>query len=160
MKKGKRLAAWVTAVLIFAAACGGCAAEQAAKTAETVEPETDQPFLSEITEDDPATAYVLVRLQAGIGLLPLPPEGEYTKTIRQEMPDGTEAINVLHITADGVWMEEANCEGQDCVMQGEVTLENREERILWNMIICLPHELTLELITREEAIELLKTLAP
>ena len=89
------------------------------------------------------------------GLLPLPPEGEYTKTIRQEMTDGSEYVNVIHVTPTGFWMEESNCEGQDCVGEGEVTLENRQERILGNMVICLPHQLMLSLITRGEAEALL-----
>ena len=71
------------------------------------------------------------------------------------VPDGTEAVNVLHLKPDGFWMEDANCEGQDCVNMGEVTLENREERVLWNMVICLPHQLSLELITRDEALALI-----
>lgn len=121
----------------------------------TAEPAKEQPFLVQITDDDPSIAYVLVRMPDPIGLLPLPLEGEYTRTIRQTAPDGTEAINVLHLTPDGFRMEEANCEGHDCVKQGEVTLENREERILWNMIICLPHQLSLELITREEALQMI-----
>ena len=37
------------------------------------------------------------------------------------------------------------------MQQGEVTLENRETRILFNMVICLPHNIRLELVTREEA---------
>lgn len=114
--------------------------------------ETEQPFLLQITEDDPSIAYVLVRMQNSAGLLPLPTEGEYTRTIRQTGADGSETINVLHLTPNGFRMEESNCEGQDCVNMGEVTLENREERVLWNMIICLPHQLSLELITREEAL--------
>lgn len=116
----------------------------------------EQPFLVQITDSDPSIAYVLVRMPDPIGLLPLPTEGEYTRMISQTMADGSEAINVLHLTPNGFRMEDANCEGHDCVMQGEVTLENREERILWNMIICLPHQLSLELITREEAISLLR----
>ena len=116
----------------------------------------EQPFLVQITEDDPAIAYVLVRMPNPVGLLPLPQEGEYTKPLRQVMADGSESVNVLHITTNGFWMEDANCEGQDCVKQGMVTLENREERILWNMIICLPHQLSAELITREEAEAMLK----
>jgi hypothetical protein len=111
----------------------------------------DQPYLVQITKDDPSIGYVLVQLQNTAGLLPLPQEGEYTKTIRQEMPDGSEMVNVLHITPNGFWMEESNCEGQDCIGEGEVTLENRQERILGNMVICLPHTLMVYLITREEA---------
>ncbi len=138
------------------------AAEDKEKTAEeetkaSAEDEAkEQPFLVQITEDDPSIGYVLVRMPNPIGLLPLPQEGEYKKTIRVAMPDGSEYVNVLHITTNGFWMEHANCEGQDCMKQGEVTLENREERILWNMIICLPHQLSAELITREEAEQMLK----
>ena len=130
------------------------AAEENADKKETEAKE--QPFLVQITEDDPSIAYVLVRMPNPVGLLPLPLEGEYTKTIRQVMADGSESVNVLHITTNGFWMEDANCEGHDCVKQGMVTLENREERILWNMIICLPHQLSAELITREEAEAMLK----
>ena len=129
--------------------------QKEAVTEETQKPSEDasreQPFLIQITEDDPAIAYVLVRMPNPIGLLPLPQEGEYSKTIRQILPDGTEFVNILHLTPNGFIMEEANCEGHDCVKQGEVTLENREERVLMNMIICLPHQLSAELITREEA---------
>ena len=109
-----------------------------------------------MTQDDPSIAYALVRMPKSSGLLPLPTEGEYTRTIRQEMDDGTEAVNVLHLTTNGIWMEDANCEGHDCINEGAVTLENREERVLWNMIICLPHQLSVELITREEAEQMLR----
>ncbi len=130
------------------------AAEAPAAATETQGPQ-EQPFLVQITDDDLSIAYVLVRMQNAIGLLPLPVEGEYTRTIRQTAADGSEAINVLHLTSEGVWMEDSNCEGHDCMLEGEVTLENREERVLWNMIICLPHQLSLELITREEAIQMI-----
>lgn len=147
-------------ILVFLAALvlllSGCfAAAETAGPAETASPEDGHPFLWEITEDDPAVAYVLVTLPYSAGLLPLPLEGEYTKTIRQVLPDGSEYINVLHMTPEGFWMEEANCEGHDCIGEGEVTLSNREERILWNMVICLPHRLSAELITRAEAEQLL-----
>lgn len=147
-------------ILVFLAALVlllfGCfAAAETAVPAETASPEDGHPFLWEITEDDPAVAYVLVTLPYSAGLLPLPLEGEYTKTIRQVLPDGSEYINVLHLTPEGFWMEEANCEGHDCIGEGEVTLSNREERILWNMVICLPHRLSAELITRAEAEQLL-----
>ena len=134
------------ALLAFMLITAGCATS-GAETAE----ETEQPYLVQITEDDPSIGYVLVQLQYSAGLLPLPQEGEYTKTIRQEMTDGSEFVNVIHVTPTGFWMEESNCEGHDCIGEGEVTLENRQERILGNMVICLPHQLLLSLITREEA---------
>ena len=135
-----------------AAAEEPAAGEKAEKTAEE---KAEQPFLVQITDDDPAIAYVLVRMQNFTGLLPLPAEGEYTRTIRQSQDDGTEAYNTLHLTANGFWMEDANCPGHDCINEGEVTLENRETRVLWNMVICLPHQLSAELITRQEAEQLL-----
>ena len=52
-------------------------------------------------------------------------------------------------------MESSNCENQNCIGQGEVTLENRETRVLFNMVICLPHGISLELLTKEEAYALL-----
>ena len=124
---------------------------------ETAEAEaTEQPFLVQITDDDPSIAYVLIRMPNPIGLLPLPLEGEYSRPIRTKLADGSEYVNVLHLTPDGFRMEDANCEGHDCVNQGEVTLKNREDRILFNMIICLPHQLSAELITREEAEQMLR----
>ena len=149
----------VLAVFLITRNAGNSETAQAASPAEAEtdeeSPDREQPFLVQITDDDPAVAYVLVRMPETIGLLPLPTEGEYTRTIRQTMPDGTEAFNTLHLTPDGFRMENANCEGHDCIKEGEVTLENREERVLWNMVICLPHQLSLELITREEALDLL-----
>ena len=41
--------------------------------------------------------------------------------------------------------------------QGEVSLSNREERLLGNMIICLPNQVTLQLYSRDELIDWLTT---
>lgn len=135
------------------------AEKPADKATETAPDEQvkDQPFLIQITDSDPSIAYVLVRMPNPVGLLPLPLEGEYTKTIRRTMDDGSEYINVLHLTSEGFWMEDSNCEGHDCINEGIVTLSNREQRILWNMVICLPHQLSAELITREEALQLISS---
>lgn len=154
----KKITALMLALLLAGGLLNTAAAETETNTAEKQADETaeEQPFLVQITKDDPSVAYVLVRLPDSSGLLPLPTEGEYTKTIRQTMPDGTEAVNTLHLTPEGFWMEEANCKGQDCVEEGMVTLENREVRVLWNMVICLPHQLAAELLTREEAIRMLE----
>ena len=143
-------------LILFLSVPGFIAAEQSAPE-EPASIERDQPFLLQVADDDPSVAYVLVRMQYSAGLLPLPLEGEYTRTVRQVMEDGTEAINVLHLTPEGFWMEDANCKNHDCVGEGMVTLENREERVLWNMVVCLPHQLVAELITREEAIALLSS---
>ena len=52
--------------------------------------------------------------------------------------------NNLVLTGESVYMESANCEGQDCVHMEEVTRENMETRVMFGMIICLPHRLSVE----------------
>jgi hypothetical protein len=99
---------------------------------------------------------VLVATATQSGWLPLPEAGEASYPIHQLLPDGTEAVNTIHLTPEGVYMEDSTCEGHDCVQQGIVTLENREERILGNMIICLPNQVTLQLFTPEELLQMAK----
>ena len=152
----KKITALMLALLLAGSLLNTAAAETNTPADQKAEQDEEQPFLVQITKDDPSVAYVLVRLSDSFGLLPLPLEGEYDKTIRQNLADGTEAVNVLHLTPEGFRMEEANCKGQDCVDEGMVTLENREVRVLWNMVICMPHQLAAELITRDEAIQMLK----
>jgi ribosomal subunit interface protein len=57
--------------------------------------------------------------------------------------------NTVHVTPDSVWMEHSTCDNQDCVDQGTVSLDNMDKRVLYNMIICLPNEVVLELHTPE-----------
>ena len=68
----------------------------------------------------------------------------------QVLPDGTETLNVIHLSPTGVFMEDSTCENHDCVEQGTVTFENRYERILSNMIICLPNQVILQLYDPDE----------
>ena len=57
--------------------------------------------------------------------------------------------NEVKVTNEGVVMHSSNCESQDCIKQGDVTLENIEKRILGGWIICLPNEVTIELVKGE-----------
>ena len=68
-----------------------------------------------------------------------------------KLTQGEGVENVIHVGKNSVSMESSTCENQDCVQQGEVTLENRDTRILYNMVICLPNQVSLELLTPEEA---------
>ena len=104
----------------------------------------------------PAAGYVLVSTATQSGWLPLPEEGEITYPLKQVLPDGTEAVNLIHLTPEGVYMEDSTCAGHDCVDQGMVTLENKDERILGNMIICLPNQVVLQLYTPEELLEMMQ----
>ena len=136
----------LTAALMLLA-CFATSAE-APESAATLTPEDGAP--------QPAKAYVLVSTATQAGWLPLPEEGEVSFPLRQVLPDGTEAVNVIHLTPEGVCMEDSTCENHDCVQQGMVTLENRDERILSNMIICLPNQVVLQLLTPEEVLEMVK----
>ncbi len=79
----------------------------------------------------------------------LPSAGEQTIVIRQG--EGADAMeNVLRLTPDGVAVVSANCDNQDCVEQGTVTLDNKDARALGSMIICLPHQVSVELYAAEE----------
>ena len=52
--------------------------------------------------------------------------------------------NNLVLTGESVYMESANCEGQDCVHMEPVTRDNLETRVMSGMIICLPHRFSVE----------------
>ena len=139
------------------AAVEGEDAEAPADETETSADGEEAPADGEGEEADapqPANGYVLVTTSTQAGWLPLPDEGEYSYSLKQTMSDGTEVENVIHLTPNGVYMEDSTCENHDCVMQGEVTLENKEDRILSNMIICLPNQVYLQLFTPEEVLEM------
>ena len=83
--------------------------------------------------------------------IPLLEERDYSITQRNG-----EVENVVHVTTDSIEMASSTCENQDCVMQGVVTLENRDTRVLQDMIVCLPNGVILELITPQEAAEIMQ----
>ena len=139
-----------TAVKSFAEA-GDKETNQAEENAPEEEPLT---LLIQVRDSDTAPGYVLLQSANSTGFLALPEEGEVTKTIRQKLDNGSEWLNVIRMTPEGFCMIEADCEGHDCIAEGEVTLENMKDRLLWNMVICAPHQLTLSLCTKEEAIAL------
>ena len=115
-----------------------------------------EPSVAPSASPKPANGYVLVQTATQLGWLPLPESGEQSVPIKQVLPDGTEAENIVHLTPEGVWMEDSTCENHDCINQGEVTLDNKSDRILGNMIICLPNQVMLALYTPEEVLELMK----
>lgn len=139
LKIGRMLAAALTAALLCAAA-----------TAESAQQKTGE------EAPNPAPGYVLVSTATQSGWLPLPEKGEVSYPLKQVLPDGTESENLIHLTPEGVYMEDSTCQGHDCVDQGMVTLENREERILGNMIICLPNQVLLQLYTPDELLEMMQ----
>lgn len=93
-----------------------------------------------------AKAYLLVTV-GGVTYQPIPLQGEGEFSLTQ---GDSGMVNTVHVTPDSVWMAESTCDNQDCVDQGVVALDTMDDRVLGNMIICLPHQVTLELYTAEE----------
>ena len=77
---------------------------------------------------------------------PIAMDREKIITIRQD--DGK--VNQVHITPEKVYMESSTCENQDCVGQGEISLDNYDKRILGTYVICLPNNVTIELVPVRE----------
>ena len=93
-----------------------------------------------------AQGYVVVYL--GNEVYAKVPLGE-EQVLRIEQDSGE--VNEVAITAQGVHMGHSSCENQDCVKQGEATLENIESRPLGGWIICLPNRVSIELVAEEPA---------
>lgn len=101
---------------------------------------------AETSPTQPAAAYLLVTAR-GVQYEPIALDQEADLTLRQKE---TGAENVIHITPGSAGMASSTCDNQDCVEQGTITLENMNTRILQNMIICLPNQVMLEMITADE----------
>lgn len=107
-----------------------------------------QPKGADITPDllpqdtsDQVQAYLLVTVGGEpYQLIPLEGEGQFSLTQEE-----TGMVNVVHVTPTSVWMADSTCDNQDCIAQGVVSLDTMNDRVLGNMIICLPHQVTLEL---------------
>ena len=67
-------------------------------------------------------------------------------TVKQE----NGAINRIHITPEYVEMESSTCENQDCIGEGEVNVNTYKDRILSTYIICLPNQVTIEMVSADE----------
>ncbi|MBE0601706.1 MAG: NusG domain II-containing protein [Firmicutes bacterium] len=97
--------------------------------------------------DDPSAATYMRISIAGQEqeLIPLAED----RDIRIEQENGD--YNIVHVFAGGFEVSEANCYNQDCIHQGEVTVDNMAGRALSNEVICLPHKLVLSLVTGDGA---------
>ena len=103
-------------------------------------------FLLRPTADTATGAVAYLRITAPdqeFALVPL----DSNREIVIEQPDGER--NVVQVFNGGFRMKEANCNNQDCVHQGDVTVDNIAGRVLANQIICLPHQVVLELVTAD-----------
>ena len=77
---------------------------------------------------------------------PIPMDRDKIITLKQD--DGK--LNKVHITPETVYMEFSTCENQDCVGQGEVHVDTYKDRILGTYIICLPNNVSIEMVPAED----------
>ncbi len=68
-----------------------------------------------------------------------------------EIDQGNGVKNTVHLLRDGYYMESSTCQNQLCVHQGAVTVDNYPRRILGPCVLCLPHQVELELIVLDSA---------
>ena len=134
---------------------GEAGTESAARTAEKEKTAPEAEEIAELMTDEAlragdwsAPAYVRVTAPSASGWLALPREG----SLLFRLTDGEE-FNLIRLTPEGVRVEDASCPNRDCAGQGTVTLENRSERLLGALIVCLPHQAVLQLFSPEEARE-------
>lgn len=126
-------------------------AETAAPAATEAPAETEAPKQADVAGPMPAPqtgevrGYVVITVGNRQYGDPIPMDRDKVITIRQN--DGKE--NKVHITPEKVYMEHSTCENQDCVGQGEITLDNYRTRILSTYVICLPNAVTIEMVPVE-----------
>lgn len=97
-----------------------------------------------------AEGYVCITVSGESRWFELPTGEDVSMTLSRE-----EMVNVIRLSHDGVVMHSSTCDNQACVEQGWVTLENKDDRVLQNMILCLPHEISIELYSKAEMEQLL-----
>ena len=88
-----------------------------------------------------AEAYLYIIVNGRISAIyPVGEEGDVT------VDQGDGKVNVVHLTENGFFMASSTCDNQLCVQQGEVTIDNYQQRILGASVLCLPNNVDLELI--------------
>ncbi len=124
---------------------------QAGQAALRITATNGLPIPEPLTEDHqsptfPEGTLCLLVQASGVAYTPvaLTAEGVYTFT----QPDG--GVNHLNVTPTSIVMDSADCSTQDCVSQGSVTADSLFFRPLGGQIICLPHQLIVELIPADE----------
>ena len=137
--KGKQ---WAVIVLLLAAAAVLCATvfrpgEHHAEMKILVDGE---PFTASVRSPDKQEDLRVILTLDGKEIAEFPFGEAHTVRILQENGDE----NTLVLTEDSVYMESADCDGQDCVQMEKITRDNLETRVMFGMIICLPHRLSVE----------------
>ena len=127
--------------------------EATAEPAATEAPETtDAPQSANMvgpmmpTQTEKVRGHVVITVAGRQYGDPIPMDRDKIITVKQE----NGAINRIHITPEYVEMESSTCENQDCIGEGEVNVNTYKDRILSTYIICLPNQVTIEMVPADE----------
>ncbi len=78
--------------------------------------------------------------------------GEVYKTVSLdedqvvEIDQGSGVVNHVEVKDGSIYMMDSTCSDKLCVDQGKMSLADYESRILRNWIVCLPNQITVELV--------------
>ncbi|MFQ9448422.1 MAG: NusG domain II-containing protein [Christensenellales bacterium] len=97
-------------------------------------------------QTDKVRGYVVITVAGRQYGDPIPMDRDKIITIKQDNGE----INKIHITPEYVVMESSTCENQDCIGEGEVNVNTYKDRILSTYIICLPNQVTIEMVPADE----------
>lgn len=67
-----------------------------------------------------------------------------------EVDQGNGTVNHIEVKDGAINMVDSTCPDQQCIYQGAMSMENYEERVLRNWIVCLPNQVTIELALDED----------
>lgn len=67
-----------------------------------------------------------------------------------EINQGNDIVNHVEVKDGAIYMADSSCPDQQCVYQGEITMDNYEQRALRNWVVCLPNQVTVELVLEDE----------
>jgi len=150
VKNANVLVLIIAAVLIvLVGGAGLLLGRQSPVPEQTAAPVPDGVTITPAAPEAGADTQAYLRVQVGgevWPVIPLTDGGVYTVTQPEKG-----AVNVIHTTRTGAVMHSSTCENQNCVQQGEVTLSNRGTRVLGSLIVCLPNEVLVELLSPQEA---------
>ena len=97
-------------------------------------------------QTDKVRGYVVITVAGRQYGDPIPMDRDKIITIKQDNGE----INKIHITPEYVVMESSTCENQDCIGEGEVNVSTYKDRILSTYIICLPNQVTIEMVPADD----------
>ena len=63
-----------------------------------------------------------------------------------EVGQGSGVVNHIEVKDGAIRMMDSTCPDKQCVYQGEMSMENYERRGLRQWIVCLPNQVTVELV--------------